>query len=50
MDETITINKDEYEALVEDSDILECLRAVGVDNRGGWDDAMELYHEGENNG
>ena len=50
MEETITISKEEYEELVEDSDILGYLRAVGVDNWEGWDDAMELYHEGENNG
>ena len=42
-----TISKEEYESLKKDSEILDCLRACGVDNWQGWDDAMDMYHENE---
>ena len=45
--EMVTIPKDEYESLKEDSEILDCLRACGVDNWEGWDDAMDMFHEDE---
>ena len=45
--EMVTISKEEYESLKEDSEILDCLRACGVDNWQGWDDAMDMYHENE---
>jgi hypothetical protein len=50
MSETVTIPKEEYEELLNDSHILSCLQNTGVDNWCGWDDAMELYHKEEQNG
>ncbi len=47
MEETVTITKKEYEELKEDSNIYNALRAAGVDNWIGWDDAMELLDEGQ---
>ncbi len=44
MDDTVTISKQQYEQLIEDSDILQCLRNAGVDNWDGWDFAMEEFH------
>lgn len=41
--EMITITKKEYEQLLDDSRKLSCLECCGVDNWGGWDDAMEMY-------
>jgi hypothetical protein len=32
--------------LLEDSDVLTCLRNAGVDNWEGWDFAMEEFHAG----
>lgn len=43
--EMITITKEEYEQLLDDSKKLNCLECCGVDNWGGWDDAMEIYRE-----
>lgn len=40
--ETITINKTEYDQLLKDSKMLECLEAAGVDNWEGYDDALNL--------
>lgn len=40
--ETVTISKDEYEELVEDSRFLDCLLGAGVDSWEGWDIAHEL--------
>ena len=45
--EMMTIGKEEYNHLVDQYDLLECLRACGVDNWGGWDDAMEMYNSDE---
>jgi hypothetical protein len=45
--ETVTISKEEYEQLLKKENLLECLEACGVDNWGGWDDAMEIFNEGE---
>ena len=47
MEETVTISKKEYEELLKDQRILDALRAVGVDNWDGWDDAMDIYHDGD---
>jgi hypothetical protein len=44
-EETIIISKALYDQLREDSEKLGCLEACGVDNWGGWDDAMEMFHE-----
>ena len=41
---TVTISEEEYEHLLDNSNKLSCLEACGVDNWGGWDDAMEMYH------
>ena len=43
----ITISQEEYDQLLEDSNLLDCLRNCGVDNWGGWDDAMEMMNEVE---
>lgn len=45
--EMVTITKEEYDRLVDDSYMLSCLEACGVDNWSGWDDAMEMFNEEE---
>ena len=40
--ETVTISKEEYDSLVEDSLFLECLQGAGVDNWEGYDAAIEM--------
>lgn len=47
MEETITISKEEYESLLENSKKLEALESAGVDNWQGYDYAMEIYNEME---
>lgn len=47
--ETVTISKEEYDSLVEDSLFLECLQGAGVDNWQGYDDAIEMMEEREAN-
>lgn len=42
--ETVTISKQEYENLKEDSAWLLCLESAGVDNWSGYDYARELYN------
>jgi len=42
--ETVTISKKEYEELLDDSRLLNCLRNAGVDNWDGWDFAIEAYN------
>lgn len=44
---TVTISADQYEQLLEDSSWLSALRAAGVDNWEGYDYAMELLREWE---
>lgn len=47
-EETITITKKEYEALLDASWKLQALDSAGVDNWDGYDYAMEIYRsEGE---
>ena len=46
--EMITISKEEYESLVEDSDFLHALRAAGVDNWEGYSEAVDIYGESQN--
>lgn len=41
----VTISAKEYERLVEDSNLLNALRAAGVDNWEGWDVAIEMLQE-----
>jgi hypothetical protein len=43
--EMVTISKDEYDSLKKDSELLNCLRACGVDNWEGWGDAMDMLRE-----
>jgi hypothetical protein len=43
--EMVTITKAEYESLLEGSELLSCLKACGVDNWSGWDDAIEMFNE-----
>lgn len=44
-EETVTITKKEYDALVEKSRTLNALRCAGVDNWEGWDYAMESLNQ-----
>lgn len=46
-EETITISKEEYDSLVEDQQMLQCLQAAGVDNWAGYDLAIEMMDEEE---
>ena len=48
MEETITISKEEYESLLEDQKLLQCLQDAGVDNWEGYDYAMEMMEDVEN--
>ena len=41
--EQVTISKEEYEQLLEDSLFLECLNRCGVDNWDWYSDAQEMY-------
>jgi len=41
----ITIDRAEYNSLIDDSNLLSALRAAGVDNWEGWDHAVELMQE-----
>ena len=43
--ETITITRAEYQRLLEDSNKLLALKSVGVGNWEGYDEAMELFKE-----
>jgi hypothetical protein len=43
--ETITITRSEYQRLLEDSNKLLALKSVGVGNWDGYDEAMELFKE-----
>lgn len=46
--EEIVVLKEAYESFKEDSDFLDCLKACGVDNWCGYDEACEMkYGEGE---
>jgi hypothetical protein len=43
--ETVTISKADFDEMYADQRLLEHLRAQGVDNWDGWDDACASYHE-----
>ena len=43
-DKKISISKEEYEALLNDSILLNCLQMMGVDNWDGYDEAIEQYN------
>ena len=45
--DTIEITRKEYDQLVKDSEWLSCLEAAGVDNWEGWDEALSILHESE---
>lgn len=47
MEETVTISKKEYEELLEDQLLLQCLQGAGVDNWEGYDCAIEMMKEME---
>jgi len=44
-DKKISISEEEYEALLNDSILLNCLQMMGVDNWDGYGDAIEQYNE-----
>lgn len=48
--ETVTISKQEYLTLLEDSEMLEALRAAGVDNWEGFNYAVEIFQEEQEGG
>lgn len=43
--EMVTITKEEYDSLIEDSIMLSALHGAGVDNWDGFDHALELFEE-----
>lgn len=45
--EIVTITKEEYNALCENSDKLSILYSFGVDNWGGYDDAMAAFRDSQ---
>lgn len=44
-DEILMEAKKEILNLLDDYSLLQCLRAAGVDNWEGWDDAIDMYNE-----
>lgn len=44
-DKKISISEEEYETLLKDSILLNCLQMMGVDNWDGYDEAIEQYNE-----
>lgn len=44
MEDEVTIKKSEYDRLQEAYGFLECLRACGVDNWSGYDDAIDMMN------
>ena len=44
-DKKISISEEEYETLLNDSILLNCLEMMGVDNWDGYDEAIEQYNE-----
>lgn len=47
MTEMILVSKERYEELLKEESILEVLDAMGVDNWCGYDEAMKLLREGD---
>ena len=45
--ETVTISKEKYDQLIEDSTFLNALRAMGVDNWEGYSEAYRMVIEDE---
>ena len=44
---SVTISQAEYQNLLGDSAFLEALRAAGVDNWEGFDEAIRIFKEGD---
>ena len=44
-DKKISISEEEYDSLLKDSILLNCLQMMGVDNWDGYDEAIEQYQE-----
>lgn len=44
-DKKISISEEEYDSLLKDSILLNCLQMMGVDNWDGYGDAIEQYQE-----
>ena len=44
-DKKISISEEEYETLLNDSILLNCLEMMGVDNWDGYNEAIEQYNE-----
>lgn len=44
-DKKISISEKEYDSLLKDSILLNCLQMMGVDNWDGYDEAIEQYNE-----
>ncbi len=47
MPKEVTISREEYEELFDSQQKLHALEAAGVDNWDGWDEAMEILAEWE---
>ena len=47
MKDEVTISRDEYDMLLQDSEFLNCLEACGVDGWHGYGDACEMFEEDE---
>ena len=44
-DKKISISEEEYDSLLKDSILLNCLQMMGVNNWDGYDEAIEQYNE-----
>ena len=44
-DKKISISEEEYDSLLNDSILLNCLQMMGVNNWDGYDEALEQYYE-----
>ena len=47
---TVTISEEEYTDLLDDAEFLRALRMAGVDNWGGYDDAIDIYQSARGEG
>jgi hypothetical protein len=44
-DKKISISEEEYDSLLKDSILLNCLQMMGVDNWDGYNEAIEQYND-----
>lgn len=44
---TVKVNRKDYDSLVADSLLLDCLKECGVDNWDGWGSAMALFKDAQ---